>query len=196
MTAYKGFIVTGSGRTGSHWLEQVIRFVTDYDAVPIREITQDRPFVSHDHEIQNLVGVPQPVRESCLMIFTRRSDLFAQALSLAVARHTDEWFEYSDRAVQPFEIDPDYFETLIMGSREWNDRFDRQVRPCYPRVLDVAFETLSREDPIEDWVASMIGMANHAGHKSWQSNRNRRAYRQLVENYQDLRQRFGKWALT
>jgi hypothetical protein len=180
--------VTGGGRTGSHWVEQIVSFVTEYQTKDLAWIGNlSTPGVFHAHDTQSLVNVPESVKRSCCLIFSKRRDVFAQAISLAVARYTDEWFSFTDKSFEPFVIDEQEFLTLTDLCQEHSTQFELLVRPIYAHVVDIDFEDLLlNQNRVEHFVAGKIGHAAPTHSKSWDRNRNPRDYRRLVKNWHAL----------
>lgn len=183
---YPGYIVAGGGRTGSHWLEQIVKFVTDYPEIDLGKLDGEK-WVAHSNELEDLVRVDPDWRQTCALLVTRRRDTFAQAMSFIMAEHTDEWFTYTNKPVEAFDLDPQAFLSRQRGCELWNQAFDRDIRPLYTRVIDFEFEELLVQgDKVEDHVAQRLGIPNPNGHKDWLINRNPRDYRRLVRNWRDL----------
>lgn len=181
-----GYIVAGGARTGSHWLEQLVKFITDYRPTDLRDLG-GTGWVAHTNDLADLSQVDEKVRKTCGLLIITRRDTFARAMSHFMARHTDEWFAYTDRPIDPFDIDPQAFRERQQGYEHWKQACDDRIRPLYAHVIDFEFEELLAEDScIEDHVARRLGLVNTRGHKDWTVNRNPRDYRRLVRNWQDL----------
>ena len=185
---YPWYIVAGGGRTGSHWVEQVISFVTDYPLHFEHPKPDDRNcMVYHTNNIKDLVALPDNIKASGCLVFTKRKDLFAQSISLAVAQHSDEWFFYSNRDIPKFEIDTQKFCDMVRLNESWNNDFNEQVRPLFSTVVDIEFEDLvSNHDCVEDYVSQKIGVQNTQGSALWDLNRNPRIYHEIITNWNDL----------
>lgn len=183
---YPGYIVTGGGRTGSHWLEQIVKFITDYQGQDLSALS-DRDWVAHTNELEDLTALDPRIKQDCALLIIRRQDTFAQAMSYAMAEHTNEWFSYTGRSVEPFAVDPAAFRARQQGCQAWDRRFDTEVRGLYRHVIDFEYEELVAQiHRVEDHVAQRLGMVNPHGHKDWNVNRNPRDYRRLVLNHRDL----------
>lgn len=181
-----GYIITGGGRTGSHWLEQIVKFITDYKSTDIHNL-DGQGWVAHTNEPKDLQMLDQRHRETCGLLIIDRSDKAARAISYLVARRIDEWFFYSDKYIEPFDIEPRVFHMVQHGHQEWQQQIDTQVRPIYSHVIDFEYEELiAHSDRVEDYVAARLGIPNLGGQKDWSQNRNPRDYRSLVRNYRDL----------
>lgn len=178
--------MAGGGRTGSHWLEQLVKFVTDYTETDLNSVRGEK-WVAHSNQLDQLASVDLTRRQTCALLVIKRRDIFAQAMSFALAEHTQEWFTYSDDPVQPFDLDPQLFHARLQGCKLWNHIFDKEIRPLYSHVIDFDFEELiDWQQSVEDHVAQRLGVINPHGHKDWQVNRNPRHYTRLVRNWQIL----------
>lgn len=180
------YIVAGGGRTGSHWLEQIVQFLTSYQSRRIDDLV-GQGWVAHSNNINALANVPATIRQVHTLLIIKRQDTFAQALSHIIAERTNEWFSYTSQPVQPFEIDPEIFRMRMQSCQAWNTKFDCEIRPIYKNIIDFNYEELvAHSDRVEDHVAQRLAVANQHGHKDWSLNRNPRDYQYLVKNYQDL----------
>jgi hypothetical protein len=132
------YVIFTTGRTGS----QLIRFnLSTHFQLPSLEyqhnnieITQST--VIHNH---NPLWVP-PDNSFCTAIISRRRNLFESIISALVAEKTKEFFQYTNRTISPFYVEPldfthrYFFEKTYYEIINYN-RFDKVVEVYYEDMM-------------------------------------------------------------
>ena len=171
----KHYIVTGGGRTGSHWVEQIIKFIA-----PESEVW-------HTNNTQDLINYSDEIKKNSTLICCRRQDVFSAAISYFVARHTDEWFHYSPQHISPFIIDVTIFQEKIKGIVYWHYILDNEVAPLYSNdIINVWYEDLNCTP--ENHIARLLNITNKQGQNNWDLSKNPRDYSKIIANYRELRE--------
>lgn len=171
----KHYIVTGGGRTGSHWVEQMIKVIDPSGSV------------DHTNQIKYLLDLPETIKQFGILLVCRRHDIFSSAISYFVANYTDEWFEYTNNTIKPFIIDASVLQTKILGIKHWYEELDQIIKPQYNSVVDFWYEDLVLTHP-EQYLGNLLGIDAKSLTYDWNRNKNPRDYSKLVVNYQELQE--------
>ena len=193
MTNKKNIIILSCGRSGSHWVENIVldlcggqgytkRVTGDITLLPDR-------WLAHTHNFSFFHGADLTnFEKSCILVHTRRKDHFARAVSDLVAEHTMEWFDYSDKPVVPFSVDHATWVEKYQAGPIMNLRFDVEVRPLYSHVVDICYEDLCGASNAEEFVAGKLGFtyAKTNGYMQSAAKPNPRNYKDIIINWSDL----------
>ena len=171
----KHYIVAGGGRTGSHWVKEIVK------------VLDPQGTVDHTNQIQYLLDLSDTIKQSSVLILCSRRDIFAAAVSYFVARHTDEWFDYTNSEINTFTIDIKEFKDKIHGVKFWNHLFNTTIRPQFNHVVDVWYEDMVTAHP-ESYLGNLLDLDGKSLNFNWDRNKNPRDYSKLVVNYQELRE--------
>ena len=212
-----GWIITGGGRTGSHWTASVlVNILSLYDSSieryytiePVNAEFIDKipslayDWVVHTNQINELDLFPAETLKNCRLIVTQRRDLWSRAVSLMVAKHTDEWTRYdTTRIIEPFHINPRQFYSAIYESNTW----DTEVKKTATRVGE--FYTVWYEDMIknsnclEQWLSEQLNIENKynvddalpSKTADYSLTRNPRNYQDLITNWEELKNVYQVW---
>jgi hypothetical protein len=127
------------------------------------------------------------MRDSVTLVVCDRSNYFDAAISYCVAKHTDEFFIYSDKHVNPFNVDPVEFEVLLHGLHVTYQLIDSDVKPMYRSVVQIDYTNLVTAAVPEQYVADRLGIDYTGNTKyAYQSIKNTRNYKDLVLNWDQL----------
>lgn len=180
------YIVAGGGRTGSHWVQEMIRHITGYELIKHTPDCLPAQTVFHTHDQSDLMACADFMSHHAVLVLSKRRDYFHQAMSLAVAMHTDEWHEYSAQEVEPIELSFDALDWLMYRCRVWNEEFDRNVRPRYHSIIEIDYEDLrSTGHRAEQLVAQRLGIVYDRPPGVYQAP-NHRDYTKIIANYDQL----------
>ena len=169
----KNYIVAGGGRTGSHWVEQIVK------------VLDPNGSVDHTNDIQYLLDQSNAIQQQSILLVCWRRDIFAAIQSYFVAKQTNEWFAYVDRPIASFTIDVDQFKQKIDNTHRWQEMFNNLVRPQYNSIVDVWFEDLVSTHP-ETYIGNLLNLNGKSLNFNWDRNKNPRDYSKHVINYQEL----------
>jgi len=214
--ATKPYIIAGGGRTGSHWLTNIVQscvtpeswpentFVSSFkDNVELSDQQQawlnvckwsDQRAntalqVVHTNDINGLITIDPIIQKSCCLVMIKRRDIFAQTISMLIAQHTDEWFFYTDRQIKSIKILPEVFVKQVNEQCKWNEYFYLAVRPIYANVEYFDYETLVEQgNNVDQYVATRLGIPCPHGPDRVYTRPNPRDYKKLIENYKELQE--------
>ena len=194
----KNIIILSSGRSGSHWVESIVLDLCGGQnyAKRIDDITLlPDMWLVHTHNFSFFDGPTLTnFEKSCILVYVRRKDYFARAVSQVVAEHTMEWFNYSDKPVVPFSVDRDKWVTAYHAGPHLDQRFDAELRPLYSHVVDIWYEDLCGASNAEEFIAGKLGFtyAKNDGYHQSAAKPNTRNYKDIIINWSDLL----KWTPT
>lgn len=173
----KYYIITGGGRTGSHWVEQIVRYL-DPEAI-----------TDHTNEHDDLLNYPARVKTNSILVPCFRRDKFASVISFFVAVHTQEWFNYDiHREIVPIRISEEEFKQKLQDTYRWDDNFNIRVRPQFQPVIDIWYEDLISNKSPEDYIKDKLNIPTQLLPNHWGLSKNPRDYSKIVVNYQELRE--------
>lgn len=205
MTSGRRFIVTGFGRTGSHWvadtLANVIGLPTGDIEFDLEKWLGNHTPILHCHDFRDFSNIDPSVREKIDVVWVRRKDTFGRAISMFVADHTNEWYRYSRKIVSPLLIPIDEFIERLESHVHLTVNVIGQVRPLFDRWTEIYYEEMTMHGhATEAFVAKKLGLdattyyANYQAHKNAEEFRSPRSYRHIIENYQEIELAYRSWA--
>jgi hypothetical protein len=191
----KNFVVYGPGRTGSHWVESILIGLLAPTSFRYSDCSLlPGGWIYHTNRIDKLLAMPREIRDSVTLVVCNRSNYFDAAVSYVVAKHTNEFFVYTDTLVAPFNVDPDDFTNLLHGLHTTHQLVDSEVIPSYNRVIRIDYNSLVAAAIPEKYVADQLGIDytvnSEYTHKSVKNPRN---YKDLILNWEDLHQLYQEW---
>lgn len=191
MPGRKNFIIAGPGRTGSHWIEKIlVDLIGSDNTVSIDNITlTPSGWIMHHHSLSSIANIPASVRESCILVKSRRKNNFNLVISALVASITNEYFTYTTTAINPFTIDLEDFKNRYRSSHDWSRQFDEFVKPRFSQVVDIAYEDLAESGNTEKFVADNLGILytqKTNGQAQRNAVKNPRDYKSLILNWNEL----------
>jgi len=195
MPEKKNIIILANPRSGSHWVENIIwdlccegshkRFNVNKDGITLLP----HMWIAHTHNLTFFEGHREfnPYK-SCILVYTRRKDHFARAVSHVVAEHTTEYYGYSDKPVVPFRVDHYIWLNRYHAGPIMDQRVDVEVRPLYSHVVDIYYEDLCEASNAEEFVAGKLGFtyAKTKGYYQSKGKPNTRNYKDIIINWSDL----------
>ena len=195
MEQYKNFVIYGPGRTGSHWVESILIGLLAPTSFRYSDCSLlPGGWIYHTNRIDKLLDMPREIRDSVTLVVCNRSNYFDAAVSYVVAKHTDEWFVYTDKPVAPFNVDPDDFINLLHGLYDAFQLVDSEVIPRYNRVIRIDYNSLVAAAVPEKYVADQLGIDYTVNSEyTYQSVKNPRNYKDLILNWEDLHQLYQEW---
>lgn len=194
MERYKNFIVYGPGRTGSHWIKSLL--IGLFPTVHYRKdqfcVLADH-WIYHTNEQIDLLNIPGEMRDSTTLIVCDRANVFDRLISYIMAIKTTEFGDYTDKIIEPFCVDPEYFKKLSDDYQFILDEFNRTVVPCYNSIIRIDYDALASAAVPAQYIADQLGVAyqlrsdyHHA------SVKNPRNYKELILNWEELHQLYQK----
>lgn len=195
MERYKNFVVYGPGRTGSHWIESLL--IGLFGTAHYRNnacCMLDNHWVYHTNYIPDLLEIPRELRDSITLIVCDRSNAFDAIISYAVATKTTEFFSYTDKIVTPFYIESGHVKNLLDSHQFTLTEFTRLIVPLYSSVIRIDYESLSKSEIPEKYLADQLGIdyrVNLEYHHN--SIKNIRNYKDVILNWEELHQVYEKW---
>lgn len=188
MEQRKNFIVYGSGRTGSHWVESILIGLLAPTSFRYANCTMlPSGWIYHTNNIDELLAIPREIRDSVTLVVCDRSNYFDAAISYYVAKHTGEFFVYTDTPVAPFNVDPKDFTTLLHGLHVTYRLVDSEVKPKYGSAICIDYNSLVGADVPEKYVADKLGIDyTENSEYTHQSIKNTRNYKELILNWDQL----------
>ena len=192
------YIVVGHGRTGTHWVCDLLQSVSPQ---PLTMIEDDIPSwiesndkILHTNHIPLVMQVPQDVRSDVTVIVCRRLDAFATLISLYVADYTNEWSGYSDKKYEPFEIDVRVIPGMLSNYYNYyNQWVAKDIRGQFGRVVDVVYEQLWAADSRERYICDMLDLPHDPARRLEKNQLNPRKYREIISNYDQLRECYDRY---
>ena len=138
--------------------------------------------------------MPREIRDSVTLVVCDRSNYFDAAVSYMVAKHTNEFFTYTDAPVAPFNVDPGDFTNSLCGQHLACQRVDFAVIPRYNSVIRIDYDSLVAAAVPEKYVADQLGIDYTVNSEyTHQSVKNPRNYKELILNWEDLHQLYQEW---
>jgi hypothetical protein len=191
----KNFVVYGPGRTGSHWVESILIGLLAPTSLRYSDCSLlPGGWIYHTNRIDKLLAMPREIRDSVTLVVCNRSNYFDAAVSYVVAKHTNEFFVYTDTLVAPFNVDPDDFTNLLHGLHTTHQLVDSEVIPSYNRVIRIDYNSLVAAAIPEKYVADQLGIDYTVNSEyTHQSVKNPRNYKDLILNWEDLHQLYQEW---
>ena len=129
---------------------------------------------SHDPNIIHKLGIDP---KECILIISKRRNLFELVMSHAVTRRTREWSAYTDKTPSPSRMDPSIFLKWCEGFRDWYKDIDLTLP--YNKVIEVYYEDICNIEPGFRHLATLLGVevkyktlprANPHRYQDWISN--------------------------
>jgi hypothetical protein len=153
-------------------------------------------WIYHTNNIDELLAMPREMRDSVTLVVCDRSNYFDVAASYIVAKHTNEFFVYTDTPVAPFSVIPADFTNLLHGLHITHQLVDSEVIPRYNSVIRIDYNSLVAAAVPEKYVASQLGIDYTVNSKyTHQSIKNPRNYKELILNWEDLHQLYQEWVV-
>lgn len=192
MPAGKKFLVTGFGRTGSHWVADnaaaVLKMESGDILFDVEKWAESESGLLHTNETKSLIDLDESIRANCIMLWARRKDIFTRTISLYVARHSNEWYVYSNRLVRPFSIDPTEFIEQLESHEHLTMMMLARVLPLYPDVRTIWYEDMVRYKHVAGYyVAKIMDLPYEEPAVYYSEKKNLRNYSDIVENYHELK---------
>ena len=195
MEQRKNFVVYGHGRTGSHWVESILIGLLAPTSFRYSNCSLlPGSWIYHTNHIDELLAIPREIRDSVTLVICDRSNYFDAAVSYFVAKHTNEFFVYTDTPVAPFNVDPDDFTNSLCGQHLTYQRVDFAVIPRYNSVIRIEYNSLVAAAVPEKYVADQLGIDYTLNSEyTHQSVKNPRNYKDLILNWKELYQLYQEW---
>ena len=197
MERYKNFVIYGPGRTGSHWVESILIELLAPTSFRYANCSLlPGGWIYHTNNIDELLAMPREMRDSVTLVVCDRSNYFDVAVSYVVAKHTNEFFVYTDTPVPPFSVVPDDFTNLLHGLHITQQLADSEVIPMYNSVIRIDYNSLVAAAVPEKYVASQLGIDYTVNSEyTHRSIKNPRNYKELILNWEDLHQLYQEWVV-
>jgi hypothetical protein len=197
MERYKNFVVYGPGRTGSHWVEALI--IGLFNTVHYRNkqfcVLADH-WIYHTNHHPDLLDIPREMKDSITLIVCDRANKFDRLISYIMAIKTTEFGDYTDKIIEPFHIDPEYFKDQLRSHQMYLDQFNREIVPIYNNVIRIDYDALASAAVPAQYIADQLGVTYqvrsdyHHG-----SIKNLRNYKDLILNWEELHQIHQEWSV-
>lgn len=183
------YAVTGYGRCGSHWVRDLVRFITGLPLVNDNiDYWQnlDSPAMLHTHDAMD--ALQRKITQDHFFILCVRRNSFNALISLAVARHTNEWYHYTDTNFDPFYIDPMVFkEDLVFHAYNQHQLIETARRFQTPHSVCEFEDLIVAQNPYQ-YVAQLIGYRGQISSNTIKKRQNTRDYKKIVRNYDELKE--------
>jgi len=192
---YKNFVVYGPGRTGSHWIESLL--IGLFPTVHYRKdqfcVLADR-WIYHTNHHPDLLDIPREMRDSITLIVCDRANKFDRLISYIMAINTTEFGDYTDKIIEPFCVDPDYFNSMAKDYQYWLDEFNRTIVPCYNSIIRIEYDLVASAAVPAQYIAGLLGI-NYQENPDYHhvSIKNIRNYKELILNWEELHQIYQEW---
>lgn len=190
----ENFIIYGPGRTGSHWVESIMIGLLA-PTVPLAPTAVIRylgysllpnGWIYHTNNLQELLEMPEKIRDCATLIVCERKNYFATAISNVVARHTDEWYHYTDKPVAPFHVDPKNFTHILGWLGESHQSIRSDLMPAYNRMIFIDYDSLTSTAVPEKYIAEQLKIEYSPNPIYQVSLKNPRNYKELILNWDQL----------
>lgn len=170
------YIVVGPGRTGSNLichmlsdnglvpggmlnasrtsadtkesLEECIAFLKEQNFINANVIVH-----SHDPYIIDKLGVDP---KDCVLIVSKRRNLFELVMSHAVTHRTNEWSDYTNKLPESSRMDPKLFLKWCEGFSKWYNKLDLTLP--YSKIVEVYYEDICDTDQGFRNLATLLGV--------------------------------------
>ena len=181
------YAVIGYGRCGSLWTRDIIKFITNLPLIN-DDIEQwyhsDYPSILHTHKAIKVLELN--FSNDCFVVLCIRRNSFDALVSLAVARHTDEWYFYTDKTYPAFYVDPEEFQRDIQGHRfQQNQLIETAQKYQIPHAI-CEFEELTMVDDPYEYVSKLIPYSGSIPDGTIKKKQNPRDYKKIINNYNEL----------
>jgi hypothetical protein len=121
-----------------------------------------------------------------------RKNHFDVAVSKLIAELSDEWFNYTNKTIEPFVADTGRFKWLI-DDLQWIEtkRVPEDILPLFNHSVVIDFDHLISSAIPEKYIADQLGIDYDANKNSGQTNfvpsyKNTRNYKDLILNWDEL----------
>lgn len=202
----QNFIIFGpGGRTGSHWVESIIIDIYNskmsLDSIQPNVVFRSGDlslfptfWIYHTNQFDAVREISVEIKNSTTLVYCCRKNYFESTISLLVAQRTGEYFEYTNKAIEPFVVDIQEFKMQIYYRKHYLPALMARILPSYPRVVNIEFDDfISAKFPYQ-YVSDQLGIdyienvPNHYRDFLDQSkkNQNKRSYKELILNWEEL----------
>ena len=196
----KNYIVYGPGRTGSHWVESILTDLLGHggtgwsvkDNDDVRLLPGN--WIYHTNTIDLLRNIHKEVSDSVTLIYCNRKNYFDVVVSLCMARATNEWYQYTDKIIQPFTIDVIEFNNILTSYYARHEDFNHMIQETvypevrYSKIITIEYEDLVNADIPEKYVAACLQIP-YTETLKWAQKTNvktTRNYKDLILNWNEL----------
>jgi hypothetical protein len=178
-----------AGRCGSHWVESLLKNLLGVWHTVGPFTPTSTGWIYHTNGTKEILGMPSELINSITLIYCVRKNHFDVAISFFVAEITGEWFDYTNKTVEPFVVDTVRFRTLI------NDLYYKQtievpqdILPLFDNLITIDFEKLVSSAIPEKYLADQLGIDYDANKNYYRTDKNKniRNYKELVLNWDEL----------
>jgi len=181
------YLVVGHGRSGTHLVADLISKITGVENhFDIDSWIMAAPgAVMHSNSLETIDEIYSGIALHTHLVLVRRDNIFATAISEMVARHTGEWYHYTDNEHPQFTVDPAIFWAKMSGIANYYMEAlpSRNVTERFGQVTQILFEDLmSNSHRKQSWLAAQLEIDNDPNARRG----NTRDYRQIVKNYDEL----------
>jgi hypothetical protein len=193
-------VIYSPGRTGSHIILEMLTGpigtkggLADAYAIWLpanREKYQqgikDQNTVIHLHDLREIRDLD---KSTVTLILSLRRDLFAQAMSMCVARIVDEWSgkDYSNKIVEPLFFDTAEFIDLVNTQQQQARRLNLSG---YKKVVTIYYEDLL--DQGAEFVANKLELQYDQSQVGRVYQPSPYRYKDIILNWEELQQEYLK----
>lgn len=185
------YVIYSVGRTGSHFIRDIIasnniRFF--HYPIHLDEILLCREsMVIHSHTKKVFDNIDIPCSE-IILILSKRKNEFARIMSYFISINTKEWYDYSYKHVDKFEIPLDeFYNYIIKNDSEKFYTFDKKFK----KIIEIYYEDIKEKG--EKYIASMLDIDNfQINNRLNYKNKSPYSYQTLVINWKQLYSLFVK----
>ena len=189
----------GFGRTGSHWAADLLSSVTGtqlmFDDEPTYLDTWrcGGPATLHTNRVWDFLISPFVLADA-VIIFSMRQNVFDATISQIMAEHSNEWYHYSDRKVDPFYVDPmEFFQRMWMFRQSQKNAMKLLRKDKIPhRVL--CYEHLKSAVDRRRFIADLVGYQGEDCNRHFSTMKSTRDPRSTIINYDQLKNKC--WRLS
>jgi len=194
------YVIYSPGRTGSHIILEMLTGsigtkggLADAYAIWLpanrekyQQCIKDQNIVIHLHNFSEIRDLD---KSNVTLILSLRRDLFAQVMSMCVARIVDEWSgkDYSNKIIEPLVFDKAEFIDIVNAQRQQARRLNLSG---YKKVVTIYYENLL--DKGAEFVADKLDLNYNklqVGHV-YQPSPYR--YKDIILNWKELQQEYLK----
>ena len=164
------YIVSGPGRVGGHLLQGIIQ-----------STGAENVYRTHDPMLS--VGDDS---NTTLIILDRR-DRFAAMMSNAIVRHTGQSTGYSNKHIEPFELEPGLFRWEYVKYTDYYNKHD--LSRLYAAVHKFYFEDFVSDHSQVKQILNLPNVPVKKGSTAWNSLHNAAPYRyeDIITNWNKLK---------
>jgi hypothetical protein len=190
------FVIYSPGRTGSHIITETLagppstkgglcNTIPYWDKEPNVNFDINTQSVIKTHNLDVITELNLNTN-NVILILSKRRNVFEQAMSMLVAKITNEWTgkEYSNKNITPVTISKSIFINEWNRLTKWGDNIDSTQ---YKKVVTLWYEDIINQDNIPNYIASELGLRYSPNMLIKIYQKSPYQYKDCILNWQELK---------